>query len=278
VIYLNPEVASSLGEDTFWTWFKREFPSSRFGLPGRLNESDIVLQYSTLGFANRSGKSLALLWELLPQMKDVFESSEWDDRLNLIYECARFSTWRTTPTDLTRPAYENYGSVEVLPIGVDTDLFRPIPEKGKLREKFGIPLKRRVGMWVGTTHPMKGYREMVEVALGNPDTHWIVVWKQSTEAGHHPGGSNFIQVSQDALCELFNCADFYLSSSQLPSFYMAEWEAMACDLPVLLADDHLVKDFVPSSNPRDDVFKMGWDRKAAKQLWSGFLERRGVEW
>jgi hypothetical protein len=59
---------------------------------------------------------------------------------------------------------------------------------------------------------------------------------------------------------------------------MAEWEAMACDLPVLLADDHLVKDFVPSSNPRDDVFKMGWDRKAAKQLWSGFLERRGVEW
>ena len=32
-IYLNPEVASGLGEDTFWMWFKREFPNSEFLSP-----------------------------------------------------------------------------------------------------------------------------------------------------------------------------------------------------------------------------------------------------
>jgi glycosyltransferase involved in cell wall biosynthesis len=278
MIYLNAEVVSGLGEDTFWTWFKREFPSSRFGLPRRLHSEDIVLQYSTLGFANRSGKSLALLWELLPQMKEVLRSDMWDERLQLISACARFSTWRTTPTPLTRRYYDRYGSVDVLPIGVDAELFKPLPERRSLREKYGIPVDRQVGIWVGTSHPMKGFARMVETAQRDPRIYWIVVWKWEAEAGHFHGGSNFTKVPQPILCELFNCADFYLSCSLLPSFFMAEWEAMACNLPIHFVDETLVKDFVPSANPRDDVFRWRWDRKSARDLWAGYLESKGVTW
>ena len=52
MIYLNAEVISGLGEDTFWTWFKREFPTSSFDKPKTLTEKDIVLRYSTLGPLN----------------------------------------------------------------------------------------------------------------------------------------------------------------------------------------------------------------------------------
>ena len=278
MIYLNAEVVSGLGEDTFWTWFQREFPSSRLGLPRKLGSEDIVLQSSTLGFANRSGKSLALLWELLPQMRDVLQSDSWDSRLKLIHECARFSTWRTTPTPLTSPHYDRFGSVDVLPIGVDTDLFKPLAEKRSLREKFSIPVDRKVGIWVGTTHPMKGFGRVVEAAQRDPHVHWIVVWKWEAEAGHLHGGSNFTKVPQVMLRELFNCADFFLSSSLLPSFFMAEWEAMACNLPIHFSDETLVKDFVPSPNPRDDVLRWHWDRKTARGLWADYLQGKGVAW
>lgn len=278
MIYLNAEVTSSLGEDTFWTWFKREFPSSRFGLPRRMFPEDIVLQYSTLGFVNRTGKSVAVLWELLPQMREVFGSDQWDERLTLIRECARFSTWRTTPTSLTTHYYEKYGSVEILPIGVDTDLFRPLSERHSLRARYSIPLDRRVGIWVGTTHPMKGYARLVETAARDLSVYWIAVWKQPSEAGHLPGASNFVQVTQPVLCELMNCADFYFSSSLLPSYYMAEWEAMACNLPVTVADGSLGKDFVPSEHPRGDLFGLGWDRPTTKRRWTAFLESRGATW
>ena len=277
MIYLNPEVVSGLGEDTFWTWFKREFPSASFGLPKRLENEDVVLQYSTLGFANLAGKSIALLWELYPEMKERLGSNEWDGRLARIYECARFSTYRTVASRLAVSAYEQYGVVDVLPIGVDTDLFKPLSERDALRDKYCIPKGKAVGIWCGTTHRMKGFSKLEEYAKLSPEVYWIVVWKWPQEAGKLAGASNFTQVPQQTLCELLNCADFFLSTSMLRPFYMAEWEALACNVPMRIIGD-MEKDFAPSSNPRDDVFRYGWDRRSAKKMWADYLSRKGITW
>ena len=277
MIYLNPEVVSGLGEDTFWTWFKREFPSASFEQPKRLSNDDVVLQYSTLGFAGRAGKSIGLLWELYPEMKEQFKSTEWDARLAKVYECARFSTYRTVASALMIPFYEQFGTIDVLPIGVNTDLFNTLPEKETLRDKYNIPKGKTVGIWGGTMHRMKGFDRLVEYAGRNPDIYWIVVWKWKSEAGFLPGGSNFTKVPQQTLCELMNAADFFLCTSKLRSFYMVEWEAMACNLPMMILDN-MGKDFVPSSNPREDVFRLGWDRKSTKRLWADYLTRKGITW
>jgi len=277
MIYLNPEVVSGLGEDTFWTWFEREFPSASFKMPKHLRDEDVILQYSTLGFANRAGKSIGLLWELYPEMKEQFKSTEWDAHLAKVYECARFSTYRTVTSRLMIPFYEQFGTVDVLPIGVNTDLFKPLPDKMGLREKHNIPKNRTVGMWCGTTHPMKGLDRLLGFAKLNPDIYWIIVWKQPSEAGHLGGASNFVKVSQETLCELMNCADFFLCSGTLRPFYMVEWEAMACNLEMRILDN-MPKDFVPSSKPRDDLFRLNWDRKSAKKLWADYLARKGITW
>jgi glycosyltransferase involved in cell wall biosynthesis len=277
MIYLNPEVVSGLGEDTFWTWFKREFPSASLKIPKHLRDEDVVLQYSTLGFVNRAGKSIGLLWELYPEMKEQFKSTEWDARLAKVYECARFSTHRAVTSHLMLTFYEQFGTIDVLPIGVDTDLFKPLADKIGLREKYNIPNNKTVGMWCGTTHPMKGFDKLLKYAKLNPDIYWITVWKQPSEAGHLSGASNFVKVSQQTLCELMNCADFFLCSGTLRPFYMVEWEAMSCNLPMIILDN-MQKDFVPSSNPREDIFKLNWDRRSAKKLWSDYLVRKGVTW
>lgn len=278
MIYLNAEVISGLGEDTFWTWFKREFPSSVFQVPKKMECDDVLMQYSTLGFPQIPGKTVALLWELYPEMKDVFHLDTWDEKISKVYECAKYSTFRTVSSPLASKYYERFGTVEVLPIGVNTDLFKPLNNNDSLREKYGIPLDKEIGFWAGTTHPMKGFSNLTKYSQLHPDIFWIVVWKWQQEAGQFEKGKNFVKVNQETLAELINCADFILFSGLLKSYYMVEWEAMSCDLPVRLFDPLMPRDFVPSNHPRSDVFKMKWDRHSAKQLWSEYLTARGVSW
>jgi glycosyltransferase involved in cell wall biosynthesis len=278
MIYLNPEVVSGLGEDTFWMWFKREFPSASFTVPKKLTFDDVLLQYSTLGFPRIPGKTVALLWELYPEMREVFKANTWDSKIAKVFECAKFCTHRTVSSPLASKYYSEFGTVDVLPIGVNTDLFKPRKNKDALKEKYGLPPDREIGFWGGTTHPMKGYSRLLEYAKNYPDIYWIVVWKWNMEADHFQGGHNYVKISQEMMSELMNCADFILFTGLLRSYFMLEWEAMACNLPVRLFDPSFERDFIPSKKPREDVFYHKWDRVAAKILWSKYLERKGVTW
>ena len=126
MIYLNCEVKSGLGEDTFWTWFEREFPNSSFEVPTKLNDDDILLRYSTLGFLPIEGKQMALCWELYPEMEALFHTSCFDERMKKVENAARYATYRTVATKETTKNYEKYGQVEVIPIAVNTDLYKPL--------------------------------------------------------------------------------------------------------------------------------------------------------
>lgn len=277
MIYLNAEVVSGLGEDTFWTWFHREFPSSVFDEPAELRDCDVVLRYSTLGFLPVVGKQVALCWELYPAMKERFGSLLWDDKIAAVRETARYATYRTVASDLTRADYETFGSVDVIPIGVDVDVFRPLPDKAALRDRYGLPQDREIGVWVGTAHPMKGFALLLEYARRHPDVHWITICKTEYESVAMPAASGFVHVTQQTGCELINAADFFLSTSLLRPFFMAEWEAMACDVPMRLVGVP-GKEFTPSAHPRQDLLELGWDRPSVKRRWEEFLSARGIEW
>jgi glycosyltransferase involved in cell wall biosynthesis len=274
VIYLNPEIKSGLGEDTFWTWFAREFPSSSFDVPGHLDDCDIVLRYSTLGHLPIPGKQVALCWELYPAMRDRFGLSEWDAKIAKVHECAAGATYRTVASELSVAEYARHGSVDIIPIGVDTDLFQPLGDKAALRAKHGLPLDREIGVWVGTAHPMKGYALLQSYAAEHPDVFWVVICKTQAEA---VPCATHVHASQEVIAELMSAGDFFLSTSLLRPFFMAEWEAMACDIPMRLIGD-TGKEFVPSEHPRDDVLSRGWSRHAVKSDWGAYLSERGVTW
>lgn len=277
MIYLNCEVKSALGEDTFWTWFEREFPSSSFEIPSKLNDNDIVLRYSILGFLPVVGKQVALCWKLYPQMVNFFGIDMWDDRLQKIYETARYSTYRTVAMQESVKDYERFGSVDVIPIGVNTDMYRPMEDKRELRSKYEIPQNRKVGIWIGTCHPMKGYDEFIKYAAHYPDIYWIIIWKWQMEALEMSGASNFIKIPEQQISELINCADFFLSTNKLSSYFIFEWEAMACNIPFVIIETSK-REFYPSDRSRNDVFERGWDRISVKRKWEKFLSDRGVGW
>jgi len=272
MIVLTPEVASGLGEDTFWTWIKREFPDSVFDAsPKHLSSEDVVLRYSTMGKSSNFQNSIALLWELHPEMKRALNSNKFDPVIQKIDECAQSCKFRTTPTELTKTFYPDVENIKVMPIGVDTDLFRPAADKVALRRKWNVPLDKRVIFWGGTTHPMKGFSHLQAWKRSNPDTHFIIVWKTHSEAGHLPGAQEYTHISQEQIAELMGCADSFLSCGILRPFFMLEWEAMACNLQIINMHS-LSKDFIPSQNPRDDVFGLKWDRATAKNSWRTYFD------
>lgn len=277
MIYLSPEIISGLGEDTFWTWFHREFPTSVFEVPKKLNDDDIVMRYSTLGFLPIQGKQVAICWELLPDMRERFDSAMWDKKIDSAIETARYSTYRTVASELAAPYYQKFGSVDVIPIGVDISVFRPMQDKISLRKKYNLPVDKKIVVWVGTSHPMKGYTLLLEYARKNPDKHFITICKTDAEAVLMPSASGFVHIPQQQSAELINAADFFLSTSLLKPFYMAEWEAMACDIPMVIIGES-DKDFTPSAHPRNDVLRLGWDRPSVKNKWENFFRERGIRW
>jgi hypothetical protein len=266
-IWLNPEDAHGYGDDNFWPWAKRTFPGAEWGVPGQIGPRDIVLHYSTMGVPRHPQQTISLLWELYPEMRERLDSAAFEARIHLIEQsCA--ARWRTIPTPASARHYLHLdGPLPIHPLCVDTDLFRPM-NKGAMRLKHGFPIDATIGFWSGTDHAMKGYDRLLNYAAAHPSVRWIVASKNDAHV-LIPGEFNVCHVAQPYLAELMNCADFILSVSRLRPFYMCEWEAFSCDLPMI--DISGEREFVPSAHPRDDVFARGWDRATGRDRWLDYI-------
>jgi len=252
-IFLSPEIKSGLGEDTFWTWFARE-GGGEFDLPKKLGPTDIVLHYSTLGKPRFPAQSVSLLWELYPEM--TLRLGESFRAKNKLIKESQSSRWATCPTHYSRAFYSR--NTVVLPIGVDTDLFKPHTNRQGLRHLHGYSDTDKIAFWYGQDHPMKGPDIRDSWIAANPD------WRLLTP----PRGEI---LSQEKLAELMQMADGILNTSRLVPLFMIEWEALACGLPLIEAGG--VEREASPAEPRDYVLKSGWSRDQALESWIGFLDR-----
>ena len=268
MIYLQPEVRSGLGEDTFWTWFHREIPNTTFDPVRTVSSEDKILRYSTLGGTSFPEHTVALLWELYPEMAKMFPNINYSDKLMKIYDAARTAKKAVVASELMLNYY-NRTNIDILPIGVDTSLFCPLPDRQVLREKHSIPDKK-TAIWVGTSHPMKGYDLLLEWSAEHTNIQIIAVWKNRRDVLLDGDFIHRAAISQIELNELFACSNWFISSSRLAPYYMVEWEAMAANLPVWNISG-IIKDFIPSSDPRNDIFSRGWDRPTALKTWLQYL-------
>lgn len=259
MIYLSPESKSSIGDDTFWTWFERNFVCS-FDIPNKLNPSDAILQYSVLGAPRvEGGKKIGLMWEMYPELIKQGVDGDWAQFIPKIKECQAACDYNVVQSPLVQ---EFYDRTYILPIGVDTDLFCP-RDKAEMRKKHGFQPDQKLGFWCGTAHPMKGMDRLFQYSKEHPEYQWIVVDKWTNWK------------SQRDMAELMSCADIGLFTGRLRPFYMVEYEMMASDLPIIDISG-LEREFIPTG--RDKIFQMGWSRYQAKEAWYKFLRYTvGVE-
>lgn len=252
-IYLNPEIRSGLGEDTFWTWFAREV-GGEFDLPKKIGPTDIVLHYSTMGKPQFPNNTISLLWELYPEMA-LRLGKKYPPKMKKI-EASFAARWGTCPTHYSRAFYSK--NTTVLPIGVDTNLFKPALSKTELRAKHGYTATDNIAFWSGQTHPMKGPELREKWALENPG------WKLISRPRENV-------ISQQELVEYMQISDGFLNTSRLIPLYMVEWEALATGLPFIQAGG-VEREFDPKS-PREFVMEAKWSRDQAKVVWQEFIEK-----
>jgi starch synthase len=146
--------------------------------------------------------------------------------------------------------------IEVLPVGCDTDLFRPYDKNDRkitsVRETLGISPDQLVILTVGGDGASKGAQEVLQALamMDTKDLNWkyiCKVWPQSrtklqnlfdlemiAQLGIEKNVSYVTNTtSRNLMPYLIGACDIYAAPSRLEGFGMAQVEANACAKPVI---------------------------------------------
>ena len=161
----------------------------------------------------------------------------------------------------------------IIPIGTDAELFRPLGDQKALRERYGIPNDKRVKIFVGSTHPVKGFDALQNEIEKDSDSFYIVVLKdRHIPALGFPNAKVFQRIPQTVLAQLYNCADLFVGRSRVETLWLAPIEAMFCGVPVDVTPVGIFADWRPENkNPRAEAFKAGLDKATMITRWADLV-------
>ena len=152
----------------------------------------------------------------------------------LTHHGPEFWNWQFTPCRVITPLVDKvilvsqemydrlkFEKAQVIPCGIDFDLFKPMP-KEKAREELGLPQDKKLILWVGEyTRPEKRFDIVQEaVALAqqkDPTIEFLLVAGQP----HH------------TIPKFMNAGDVLLLTSDAEGSPMVIKEAMACNTPIV---------------------------------------------
>ncbi len=176
-----------------------------------------------------------------PELRSTTEKRVMDNAQAIVVST------RQEAEDLSRLYEVPSHKVEVVPAGVDLEMFRPL-DKAEARRALGLS-EQRVILYVGRVEPLKGLGILVEAVAQleeREDTRLLVVggepgedrqplWlKSSVEQlgiGHM---ATFVgAVEQSELPTYYAAADVLVLPSYYESFGLVALEAMACGRPVI---------------------------------------------
>jgi len=134
-------------------------------------------------------------------------------------------------SNYVKEKYKNLinNEIEVLPIGVDFDFFKPV----NVLEDLGI-LPNSI-LWIGDYNDYpKGFDVLKNIIL-NTDYNFCVVLK-SNKIIDHPRVKTFNRISHDELLKVINQCKMVLCTSKEETLHLASIEAAACNLPVITSN------------------------------------------
>lgn len=155
------------------------------------------------------------------------------------------------------------GQVVTLMNSVDTSMFHPSnasEDKGRLRQKYGLPLSSTILFFVGSVIQRKGVDILVAAfiklsqtfpdlylllvgphnAQENPslDKHWVVSLKQDLATADLASSTNFMGMVSDrqTLADLYRASDIFVFPSRKEGLGNVVLEAMASGLQIVVSD------------------------------------------
>ena len=157
-----------------------------------------------------------------------FQDLPRDDRKDDVVfnaDCVVFNSSFTAQA--YRKEWDKLRRAEIIPIGIDEEIFRPI-----IREKNDRP----VGIFVGDKGSTKNTYLFEKIVKERSDIDFIYVSKGSHKIGL-PNVENVNGgVDERAMSDLYNRADFILMTSPVETLHLSSVEAAFCNVPVIGTD------------------------------------------
>lgn len=123
---------------------------------------------------------------------------------------------------------------QVIENGVDTEFFKPLSKKSHLRQVFGLPESKFLGLFVGSNEIRKGIDIVSSVATMLPNDSAIVVLSNKNLNSRNI--INLRNVDYLDLPKLYSAVDFFLFPSRYEGCSYSILEAMACGLPFVASN------------------------------------------
>jgi glycosyltransferase involved in cell wall biosynthesis len=189
---------------------------------------------------------------------------------------------------LTRVEAEQYRSVcvpeekiAIVPNGIDLSEYDELPPKGSFRKKFNIPEDRKIILYLGRIHKIKGIDFLIRayahlrnemkfkdaiLVIAGPDDGYLEEAKSLT---------GMLGISKHVLftgplygrdkLEAYIDSEFYVLSSRYETFPMAILEAYACSKPVIASNVGRLRDLVVDGRT-GLLFEAGNFRQLAEKM------------
>ncbi|GAP63199.1 D-inositol-3-phosphate glycosyltransferase [Ardenticatena maritima] len=216
------------------------------------------------------GAPIAHMYHTLGVMKNAVARSEaereLDIRIRSEAQIARAVDRLVAATPIDRAQIlEHYpadpSKIEVIPCGVDLDLFHPIPKR-EARRLLGIPDDHKLILFVGRIDPLKGIDALIEAIaeVVRREPAWRERLCLSIIGGSAEDAAQALTAemrrlhalraeldiedvvtflgaqSQETLPYFYSAAEMVVMPSHYESFGMVALEAMACGTPVIASD------------------------------------------
>ena len=177
------------------------------------------------------------------ELQGISLKRRWIQRI-MIRRYTRVMTLnRSMRSELSADCLISEALIQIIPNGVNCNIFRPQQQRLCLRSAFDLPKDRLIVGNVARLDPVKNHEVILQALHRIPKVlrpffllvgdgpHRVALQRQIDQLGLEPdarlfGFSNHIP-------KLLNCMDFYVQSSFYEGFSNTVLEALACGLPVL---------------------------------------------
>ena len=143
------------------------------------------------------------------------------------------------------------GRIEVIPNGVDRDLFRPCQEEGKrLREELGTGSGDLISLFVGGEWERKGLRLVIQALVHAPEWHLLVVGPGDTPTfrrlAEERGVADRVHFAgrRSDTPRFFAAADAFVLPTEYEAFPLVVLEAASTGVPLVVTRVNGVEDLL----------------------------------
>ncbi len=144
-------------------------------------------------------------------------------------------------------SYLNNFKIEVVANGINTDVFVPATSKKDLREKYNLPLDKKIILFSASNlkDKTKGISFILETAKLLKDKNYLFLGLGNGQLENLPNVRTTSYVyDKNKLAEIYALSDIFCFASSAETFLLSAAEALACEIPVVGFDLPVVRELV----------------------------------